>query len=99
MRAHATTMCTQQITGDATMFTTTKIALATALILGAASAALANDSDETGGFVLPGSMDGVNPTYHRDIFGNTGAAKAYGFAASPTELEDRSQSGKKSRNR
>jgi len=82
-----------------TTFTTTKIALATALILGAASAALANDSDETGGFVLPGSMDGVNPAYHRDIFGNTGAAKAYGFAASPTELEDRSQSGKKSRNR
>ena len=82
------------------MFTTTKIALATALILGAASAALAaNDSDETGGFVLPGSMDGVNPAYHRDIFGNAGTARAYGFTAWPAEQEDRSLSGKKGRNR
>jgi hypothetical protein len=81
------------------MFTNTKIALAAALVLGSASAALANDNDETGGYVLPGSMDGVNPAYHSDIFGNTGTAKAYGFAASPTELEDRSQSGKKSRSR
>jgi hypothetical protein len=35
--------CEQEITGDTTMFTNTKIALATALILGAASVALAND--------------------------------------------------------
>ena len=81
------------------MFTNSKMALAAALILGTASAALANDSDETGGFVLPGSMDGVNPAYHPDIFGNAGAARAYGFAAWPAEQEDRSQSGKKGRNR
>jgi hypothetical protein len=81
------------------MFTNTKIALAAALILGTASAALANDNDETGGFVLPGSMDGVNPVHHPDIFGNAGTARAYGFAAWPAEQEDRSQSGKKGRNR
>jgi ABC-type sugar transport system substrate-binding protein len=59
-----------------------KLALAGALILGTASAALASDSgDYSGGFVMPGSMDGVNPAYHPGIFGNTAAAKAYGFAA------------------
>jgi hypothetical protein len=68
------------------MLTKTKIALAAALILGTASAALANDSDgERGGFVLPGSMDGVNPAYHPGIFGNAAAAKAYGFAVSPKQ--------------
>jgi hypothetical protein len=35
-----------------------KLALAAALVLGTASTALA------GGYVLPGSMDGVNPVYH-----------------------------------
>jgi ABC-type sugar transport system substrate-binding protein len=59
-----------------------KLALAGALILGTASAALASDSgDYSGGFVMPGSMDGVNPAYHPGIFGNTAAAKAYGFVA------------------
>jgi hypothetical protein len=44
------------------MLTKIKIALATALIIGTASAALANDSGENnmGGFVMPGSLDGVN---------------------------------------
>jgi hypothetical protein len=67
------------------MSTKTKIALAAALILGTASAALANDSDdEKGGFVIPGSMDGVNPAYHPDIFGNTrNAGQAYGYVAAP----------------
>jgi hypothetical protein len=69
------------------MFTTTKTALSVAIVLGAlgtASAALAGDqTDERGGYVLPGSMDGVNPVYHPGIFGNADAAKAYGFAASP----------------
>ena len=61
------------------MITSTKLALAAALILGTASAALANDNDETGGFVVPGSMDGVNPAYHPDIFGNRAVARSYGF--------------------
>jgi hypothetical protein len=40
------------------MLTKIKLALAAALVLGTASTALA------GGYVLPGSMDGVNPAYH-----------------------------------
>jgi hypothetical protein len=74
--------------GDSKMLTKTKVALAAALIVGTASAALASDSGENnlGGFVMPGSMDGVNPVYHpgwfpryaarRDNAGNT-----YGYAA------------------
>jgi hypothetical protein len=47
------------------MFTKTKIALATALVLSSGVAAVANDqTDERGGFVISGSMDGVNPVYH-----------------------------------
>ena len=70
------------------MFTKTKTALSVAIVLGAlgsASAALAGDqTEERGGYVLPGSMDGVNPVYHPGIFGNADAAKAYGFVASPS---------------
>jgi hypothetical protein len=66
------------------MLTKTKIALAAALILGTASAALAGDSgsEPDGGYVVPGSMDGVNPAYHPGIFANPATAKAYGFARS-----------------
>lgn len=50
------------------MLTKTKLVLAAALVLGAGSLAQAsNENDggnETGGYVLPGSMDGVNPVYH-----------------------------------
>jgi hypothetical protein len=74
------------------MLTKTKIVLAAALMLGTASAALADQSDANGGFVMPGSMDGVNPAYHPGIFGNANTAKAYGFvqtqhgwAASPNQ--------------
>ena len=57
------------------MFTKTKIALATVLVLSSGVAALAasDQSEERGGFVIPGSMDGVNPVYHPDIFGNGNA--------------------------
>ena len=67
------------------MLTKTKIALATALITGTASAALANDSqgeNNMGGFVVPGSLDGVNPAYHPGIFGNPAVARSYGFVKS-----------------
>lgn len=62
----------------------TKIALCVAIVLGgAASSALAsNDNDggnETGGYVVSGSMDGVNPAYHREMFGRP-ATKAFGLA-------------------
>jgi hypothetical protein len=57
------------------MFTKTKIVLATALVLSSGIAALAASdvSEERGGFVIPGSMDGVNPVYHPDIFGDVNA--------------------------
>jgi hypothetical protein len=66
------------------MLTTTKIAIATALIIGSASAALAHDSGENnmGGFVMPGSLDGVDPAYHPRIFGNPAVARSYGFEQS-----------------
>jgi hypothetical protein len=70
------------------MLTKTKIALAVALTLGAASAAQAAESAE-GGFIIPGSMDGVNPAYHPQWFPgyaahNRNAGNAYGYVASPT---------------
>ena len=46
------------------MLNKTKIALAAALVIGTASTALAE------GYVLPGSMDGVNPAYHPRWFPN-----------------------------
>jgi hypothetical protein len=76
--------------GDSKMLSKTKVVLAAAVILGTASAALANDSGENnmGGAVMPGSMDGVNPAYHPRWFpgyaahhGNAG--QAYGYVTSP----------------
>jgi hypothetical protein len=66
------------------MSTRTKIAFAAALILGTASAALAgsDNTEERGGYVMPGSLVGVNPVYHPDIFGNPATARAYGFVQS-----------------
>jgi hypothetical protein len=77
------------------MFTSTKIAFAAALILGAASAALAGNenSDERGGFAVSGSTVSVNTVYHHELFGNVDqAGKAYGSA-------NLSQSQKKARSR
>jgi hypothetical protein len=65
------------------MLTKTKIALAALLMLGTASAALAGDqTEDRGGYVMPGSLDGVNPAYHPGIFGNPAVARSYGFAKS-----------------
>jgi hypothetical protein len=82
--------------GDTTMFTHTKIALATALILGAASAALANDIETN-----PSTAQSVREWQeflgqNQKHMGNAGTG--YGYVASPTQQEDLSQSGKKSRN-
>ena len=54
-------------------------------VVGAASVAQANEPrDEYGGYVVPGSMVGVNPVYHPGWFGKTNAVgtagNAYGFA-------------------
>jgi hypothetical protein len=59
--------------------------LASALgALGIASAVASEHSTrgDRGGFVVPGSLDGVNPAYHPDIFGNPAVAAAYGFEQS-----------------
>ena len=65
----------------------TKIALATAIVLGTAGAVLASpDADSNGGFRLlgPGGVvtDGVNPAYHPSLRGaaGNGGGNAYGFA-------------------
>jgi hypothetical protein len=71
------------------MVTKTKIALSVAMILGAASAALANEqTEERGGFVIVGSTVGVNPAYHQDI-GNAG--NAYAYAPSPKQVRPAKQ--------
>ena len=65
------------------------IAVSTALaigLLGSASTALANDSGENdmSGFVIPGSMAGVNPAYHPELLGRTTSGRsAYGSAVTP----------------
>jgi len=63
------------------MLTRIKMAVATALVLGTASVALAGseDTEDRGGFVIPVGMVGVNPVYHPDISGNAAVAKAFGF--------------------
>ena len=78
------------------MFTNTKIALAAALMLGSASAALANEI-ETNPSEAQSAREWqqfLGQSQHR--MGNPGTG--YGYFASPTE-EDLSHSGKKSRNR
>ena len=59
------------------------LAVTTALgILGAAPAAAGSDRDrgrDRYGSVVPCSLDGVNPAFHPEIFGNPAAAAAYGF--------------------
>jgi hypothetical protein len=80
------------------MSTNTKIALSAALVLGFASAALANDqSEERRWFLLPDSMQGVSPVYHDDLIDLT--SNVYGQVASPTVQQDRSRSGKPAYNR
>jgi hypothetical protein len=62
------------------------LAVATALgLLGISSAAGSScreDPSQCGGFVLPCSLDGVNPVYHPQIFGNPAVARSYGFVRS-----------------
>jgi hypothetical protein len=61
------------------------LSLAAALsVLGAASALASEHGDrgDRGGYVVPGSLDGVNPVHHPEIFGNPAVASAYGFVQS-----------------
>jgi len=80
----------QQTKGDTTMLTKTKIALATALILGTASAALANDNDgnDRGGYqvqtwqqIEQARRDIQNQIQRQYHTGNAGSA--FGYVVSP----------------
>jgi hypothetical protein len=80
-----------------TMITSTKIALATALVLGAASAALANDI-ETNPSTAQSTRDwaeflGQSPKQTRH------AGDSYGYVVSPTQKQNGSQPGGKNRRR
>ena len=57
------------------------LAIASALIVvGSASAAWSFGYNfRRGGYVIPCSLEGVNPVYHPEIFGNPAVARAYGF--------------------
>jgi hypothetical protein len=68
------------------MFSKTKIALCVAITFGlGAATALANDKDDySGGFVIEGSMDGVNPVHHPDIFGQPAKSSAAAAHAQAT---------------
>jgi hypothetical protein len=71
------------------MLAKTKIAFAAVALLSLAGASAASAGDNSsgdyhGGFVMSGSMDGVNPAYHPDVFhgqvngsGNAGPRDAY----------------------
>jgi hypothetical protein len=55
-------------------------------VLGAVPAAAAGDRSDRGrdrnGAVQPCSLDGVNPAYHPEIFGNAASALSFGFVRS-----------------
>jgi hypothetical protein len=75
----------------------TLIAISAAIALGSVGAAsvaqAGSQGEDRGGFVMPGSMDGVNPAYHPEWFGkgaNSGnasnagrAGNAFDYAAPP----------------
>ena len=71
------------------MSSKSNIVLSIAIIvagLGAVSMAVAGSSDsdeDRGGYVLPCSLDGVNPIYHPDIFDNPAVARSWGFVKGP----------------
>jgi hypothetical protein len=66
------------------------LAVTTALVvLGVASAAGMVDRDNDrghGGAVRPCSLDGVNPAYHPEVFGNAATALSYGFVLGPDRV-------------
>jgi hypothetical protein len=42
-----------------------------------------NHHHHRGGYVIPFSLDGVNPVYHPDIFCNPAVARSYGLVLGP----------------
>ena len=63
------------------------LALTTALsVLSTAAMAGGDRQDrnrERGGSVVPCSLDGVNPAYHPEVFGNAATALSFGFVQAP----------------
>ena len=58
------------------------IVVAITAVLGVLATSSATASDHRGrgrGWVVPCSLEGVNPVYHRDIFGDPAVARSYGF--------------------
>ena len=51
-------------------------------VIDTSSAASAHSRGGTRGHVVPCSLVGVNPVYHREIFGNPAVARSYGFVRS-----------------
>jgi hypothetical protein len=64
------------------------LSLATALgILGTASAVAEHENrSERGGSVRACSLDGVNPAFHPEVFGNAAAALSFGFVRGPDRV-------------
>jgi hypothetical protein len=102
-RASAAAVCARtpagcaQLTGDKAMIINTKIALAAALILGAASAAYANE-------VETNPSEAQSAREWREFLGqnqkHTGKiGTGYGYFASPSQQDDAAQSGKKGHSR
>ncbi len=58
------------------------VAIGVASCVPVASATASDHYPRERGFVLPCSLDGVNPVYHPEIFGNAAAAASYGFVRS-----------------
>jgi hypothetical protein len=82
---HTSLLVWEKNNGDIPMLTTAKLALAAALVLGAASAVQANDNDrnDTGGYRV-GPMGqhfgGANPVFHRSMrYGGSAFAFVPGY--------------------
>jgi hypothetical protein len=62
------------------------LAAVTALVLPGVANAAGSDRGtgrDRGGHVMPCSLDGVNPAYHPDIFGDPVVARSFGFVLGP----------------
>jgi hypothetical protein len=54
-------------------------------VLGVDAAAARSHAHGTG-YVVPCSLDGINPIYHRQIFGDPAVARSYGFVQGPDHV-------------
>jgi hypothetical protein len=57
--------------------------VATLTVPGIAAGSERGTGRDRGGHVVPCSLDGVNPAYHPEIFGNPAAARSFGFVMGP----------------